>query len=172
MKYLLVFLFLTVNSLLALEANQSYPLISVNLSGEGYSIIVGGKKKSVNIKFVNEVDELTFTNLRLEIKTAFISTNSSPNIFITGKLKNNSDFIAQSWFLITPFYEINSLSEGYFDLSKTKLRKQLHDTDFNDKWFMPKSEKGKFISETQRPKNIDWSSYLRQFSIVKSKGDK
>jgi hypothetical protein len=37
---------------------------------------------------------------------------------------------------------------------------------------MPKSEKGKFISETQRPKNIDWSSYLRQFSIVKSKGDK
>jgi hypothetical protein len=54
MKYLLVFLFLTVNSLLALEANQSYPLISVNLSGEGYSIIVGGKKKVLTLNLLTK----------------------------------------------------------------------------------------------------------------------
>lgn len=149
------------------EKAYSYPLASVNMAGEGYKILAGGQILSVEITFKDELDKQAFENLRQEI--LFNSVNhigGAPKLYLVGRLKDEKKFIADSWYLTTPFYEVNSIAEGLYDPQKTKERNKLAASDFNKKWLINEIVDGKFVASTERPK-VDWSKYQKVITTIK-----
>ncbi len=147
----------------------SYPLASANMAGEGYKILAGSEIITINVIFKNKIDGQALQNLRQEIwLNSVYEHKGSPKIYLVGHFLEGEEqkFIASSWYITTPFYEVNSTTEGLYDPQKTKERNRLTASDFNKRWLVNEIVDGRFVSSIERPK-VDWSKYQKVVTSVK-----
>lgn len=142
-----------------------YPVVSHSLGGIGPAAWIGTQDGTfwVTYQFDDGVDEMLHDSLSWEIKQAPDALHCMgvaelpPTVYFVGVFETKQDPLykrpilrVRKWFVIPPFYKLNSVVEGSMDPKQTQLKRDLDSTDFQIPVPLKEKTKGVDISKFVR----------------------
>lgn len=122
-----------------------YPVVGHSLGGNGKAACIWTQDGAfwVTYQFDDNIDEILYDSLLWEIKLApdilrnIEKEELPPTVYFVGNFENQQDsrykrpiLRVKKWFVIPPFYKLNSVVEGSIDPKHAQVKRDLDSTDF------------------------------------------
>lgn len=164
-----------------LPKGNIYPVLFHSVGGNGDCAYIWTKEGAcwVTYQFDDSTDEILYESLSWEIKcsTDFLHQQNilqlPPSVYFVGDFETHQDSLYErpilkitKWFIIPPFYKLNTSLESLFDFKECKLKNHLNPSDFSIPVQYRGRIKDEYISDIIHFQRIDIHSHVFAYPLL------